>query len=66
MISDTEIKIRGLEILSKYLGELETERFIVLLQKESFDYTKWREKNLKEEETIEEISHKAMSYRKNM
>jgi hypothetical protein len=65
MISDTEIKIRGLEILSKYLGELETERFIVLLQKESFDYTKWREKNLKEEETIEEISHKAMSYRKN-
>ena len=47
MISDTEIKIRGLEILSKYLGELETERFIVLLQKESFDYTKWREKNLK-------------------
>jgi len=65
MISDTEIKIRGLEVLSKYLGELETERFIVLLQKESFDYTKWREKNLKEEETIEEISHKAMSYRKN-
>ena len=65
MISDTEIKIRGLEILSKYLGELETERFIVLLQKESFDYTKWREKNLKEEETIEEISYKAMSYRKN-
>ena len=66
MISDTEIKIRGLEVLSKYLGELESERFIVLLQKESFDYTKWREKNLKEEETIEEISHKAMSYRKNM
>lgn len=65
MISDIEIKMKGLEILSKYLGELNTERFIVLLQKESFDYTKWREKNLKEEGTIEEISHKAMNYRKN-
>ncbi len=65
MLTDTEIKIKGYEILSKYLGEVETERFIALIQRESFDYTKWREKNLFEGESIEDLSKKAMEHRKN-
>ena len=64
MITDTEIKQKGINILSKYLGDVEAERFIALIQRERFDYTKWRQR-LDEELSIEEISHKAMLLRKN-
>jgi hypothetical protein len=64
MLTDTELKIKGCEILSKYLGEVEAEHFIALIQRESFDYTKWRQKNLPDVETIEELSKMAMDYRK--
>ena len=64
MPSDTEIKIKGYEILLKYLGELETERFIALIQREPFDYTKWREKNLFEGKSIKDLSKKAMEFRR--
>ncbi len=63
MITDTEIKVKGIQILAEYLGEVEAERFIALIQREPFDYTKWRE-NLDEDLSIEEISQKAMLLRK--
>ena len=63
MITDTEIKAKGFQILSKYLGDVEAERFVALIQREPFDYTKWREEQ-NEEVSIEEISHKAMALRK--
>lgn len=59
MISDTEIKLKGIHLLSEYLGDVEAERFITLIQREPFDYTKWRQ-GLNENLTIEEISHQAM------
>ncbi len=59
MRTDTEIKMAGLEILSSNLGMVEAERFIALIQREKFDYTKWRE-NLFSELSGEEISKKAM------
>ena len=64
MITDTEIKQKGFHILSQHLGDVEAERFIALIQRERFDYTKWRQ-GLDEELRIEEISHKAMLLRKN-
>ena len=64
MITDTEIKQKGIHILSQYLGDVEAERFIALIQRERFDYTKWRQ-GLYEELSIEEISDKAMLLRKN-
>jgi len=64
LISDTEIKQKGIHILSQYLGDVEAERFFALIQRERFDYTKWRQE-LDEELSIEEISHKAMLLRKN-
>ena len=63
MITDTEIKLKGIQILTDYLGDVETERFIALIQREPFDYTKWRQ-GLDEDSTIEEISKKAMDLRK--
>ena len=64
MITDTEIKLKGIHLLSEYLGDVEAERFITLIQREPFDYTKWRQ-GLDENLSIEEISHQAMLLRKN-
>jgi hypothetical protein len=65
MITDTEIRIRGLQILAEHLGDIEAERFIALIQREPFDYTntKWRQ-GLDEGLSIEEISKKAMALNK--
>ena len=62
MKADTEIKILGMEILSQRLGIVETERFIALIQREKFDYTKWRQ-DLFPEMSGEQISKQAMKLR---
>jgi len=62
MITDTEIRAKGLQVLAQYLGHIEAERFIALIQREPFDYTKWRQ-DMDEELSIEEISSRAMSLR---
>ena len=62
MITDTEIKVQGVQILATHFGNVEMERFIALIQREPFDYTKWHQK-LDEEVSIKEISRRAMSLR---
>jgi hypothetical protein len=62
MITDTEIKIKGIQILSQYLGDVEAERFIALIQREPFDYTKWHQQQ-DEPFNLEEISRFAMTLR---
>jgi hypothetical protein len=64
MRTDTVIKNDGIDVLLNNLGLIETERFIMLLQREPFDYTKWQE-HLFEGVSIEEISKKAANFRKN-
>lgn len=64
MITDTEIRVKGAQVLTQYLGNVEAERFIALIQREPFDYTKWHQE-LDENLSIEEISRKAMSLRRN-
>ncbi|MFH0999033.1 MAG: hypothetical protein V1844_26605 [Pseudomonadota bacterium] len=59
MRTDSEIKMSGFEILNHNLGMVETERFIALIQRERFDYTKWRE-NLFNGLSGKEISKRAM------
>jgi len=59
VITDTEIRVKGVQILAKYLGDIEMEKFIALIQREPFDYTEWRQ-NIDEGESIEEISRQAM------
>ena len=62
MITDTEIRVKGLQVLTKYLGDIEAERFVALIQREPFDYTKWRQ-GLDDDLPIEEISCRAMTLR---
>ena len=62
MITDTEIKSKGVQILAAHLGDVEMGCFIALIQRESFDYTQWRQQ-LDNAESLENISHSAMSLR---
>lgn len=63
MITDTEIKIKGIEALINKLGEVEAERFIALLIREPFDYTQWQ-RTLWANKSVVELSHAAMQLRK--
>jgi hypothetical protein len=60
-ITDNEIKLQGIEALISSLGEVRAERFISLILKEPFDYTKWQKK-LWPDKSVEEISKMAMEY----
>jgi hypothetical protein len=62
MNSDVAIRSEGMRILVERLGMLEAERFIMLMKKDSFNYTKWRE-HLFDDMELEELSQKAMEYR---
>ena len=59
MKSDTVLKVEGINLLIEKLGEVEAERFITLIIKEQFDYTKWQ-KELFKDLSVREISKNAM------
>jgi len=61
-LTDTEIKVKGVETLITAMGELDAERFITLILREPFDYTKWQ-RNLWNDKSIEEISQMATKNR---
>lgn len=61
MRTDAVIKQEGFNALAEKLDILERERFFMIINREKFDYTKWR-KNLFENISIEELSARAMSY----
>ena len=62
-ITDTEIKIKGMDALIAALGEVHAEKFVTLVNREPFDYTTWQ-KNLWVDKSVEEISRMAMERRK--
>ena len=64
MRTDTMIKRDGFKALFEKLGLVEAERFIALIKRDDFDYTEWR-KDLWEDIPLEELSSKAMEFRKN-
>ncbi|WP_291857704.1 hypothetical protein [Marinilabilia sp.] len=62
MRTENEIRKEGLKALIHSLGDVDAEKFISLIIKEPFDYTRWQ-KNLWKDDSVEEISEKAMEYR---
>ena len=64
MMTDTALKQFIIKHLIVNFGHIQTERFISLMSKEPFDYTKWQE-DLFEDMTVEELSKKAMENRLN-
>jgi len=59
-ITDTEIKIKGLTALNE-LGDVLAERFISLILKELFVYTKWQRQLFIDIDLLS-LSKKAMDY----
>ena len=57
---DVELKLRGFELLAQNMGLVDAERFICLIQRERFDYTKWRQTLFQGVEG-EELSRRAMA-----
>ena len=43
MHNNTVLKDKGMRVLAEQLGLVEAERFIVLMRREPFDYTQWRQ-----------------------
>ncbi len=62
MRTDTIVKQEGINALISSLGYVDTERFIMLINKEHFDYTKWRENNLNEHSSVRQLSKVAQDY----
>jgi hypothetical protein len=62
MLTDTEIKRKGFQLLVENLGDVDAEKFIRLISKEPFDYTFWQ-KTLWNDKTIEQVSEAAMQYK---
>ena len=60
MKTDTEIRTEGFRALSSTLGEVEAERFITIILREPFDYTKWQ-RQLWHDKSVDELSQQAMS-----
>ncbi len=62
--TDNSIRIAGMKALSEKLGVVDAERFISLISRENFDYTKWREENLNQNISVRELSKQARDYAK--
>ena len=62
-ITNTEIKVKGMEVLTAALGEVYAEKFVTLMMREPFNYTAWQQ-NLWDDKSVEEISKMGMNRRK--
>ena len=61
MRNDTLVRTEGMKLLLEGLGKVDAERFISLLIKEPFDYTKWQ-RDLFDGMNVRELSKDAMNF----
>ena len=61
MRSDAIIRVEGMKALMNNLGKVDAERFVSLIIREPFDYTKWRENLQSEDISLHELSKRAMN-----
>jgi hypothetical protein len=62
MIADTVLKRKGMDVLSETLGLVDAERFISLILREPFDYTKWQQ-DLYKNISLDEFYSNVKQYR---
>ena len=63
MVSDIEIMNRGIHCLLEKLGVVETERFIAVINREQFDYTKWQQERF-DYMSSDDFNNAAVAYSK--
>ena len=56
-----EVMERGMSCLLEKLGVVDTERFISVIIREKYDYTKWR-RSFFGDATVEDINKEAVAY----
>jgi hypothetical protein len=62
MMNEAMLMQTGMQILIKNLGNVEAERFVSTLKRNTFDYTEWQ-RGLFANMSIEDISKRAMELR---
>lgn len=58
-MNDSELLAQGFTLLVKAFGDVNAERFIVLTNRGSHDYTRWRENNMYIGESVRETAARA-------
>lgn len=58
MKTDIELRSDGMKLLRTQLGLVESERFLTLMLREPFDYTKWRQHQWSDS-TVTDLAEKA-------
>ncbi|MCL2095921.1 MAG: hypothetical protein FWH10_03350 [Oscillospiraceae bacterium] len=64
MRTDSIVRVDAINVLLANLGEVDTERFISMIKRDTFDYTEWR-RDLFKGKSIEEIHAMATDHEKN-
>ena len=60
-MTDTLVFDAGMKALVKILGPVEAERFVMVVQREPFDYTRWSAE-LFEDISLDELNRRAMAW----
>jgi len=61
MRSDTMVRLDAMNALLANLGEVDAERFIVMVKRDTFDYTEWQ-RSLWKDKDIKEIHELATAH----
>ena len=61
-MNDNVLRKEGMNALIQILGHVDVERFIMLMNRDIFDYTKWRTEHLNQNISVRELSKKAMEH----
>ena len=64
MRTDNVVRLEAMDALIATLGTIDTERFITMVKRDTFDYTEWQRK-LWSDKSIEEIHALATEHEKN-
>ena len=65
MKPDNVVRIEAMDALIAALGEVDAERFICMVKRDTFNYTEWQ-RELWSDKTIEEIHTMATEHEKNL
>ena len=64
-MTDSELKSKCFTILAEQVGNVEMKRFVMLLNRDTFDYTEWRKNNLFQGETVDSLCDKIEVFQAN-
>lgn len=61
-MTEAQIKKSGFDALISALGNVDAERFVAMIQRDAFDYTKWQ-RTLWATATVDELHNAATTHR---